>query len=185
MILIISLILWILTYFPNYNPQVNPDKVKGLNEKQVDRIIESERLTHSFAAKFGNVIEPVLKPLGWDWRIGVSLISAFAAREVFVGALAMTMSITEDEETNMQKSLLNSMKNAKFEDTNKPLFTTASTVALIIYFMFAMQCLSTVVIAKKETGSWRIPLIQIFLYTSMAYVLAFAIYHGLHLVGVS
>jgi ferrous iron transport protein B len=184
-IIIISLLLWLLTYFPNINPEISPTKTQNLTETQIDKLTESERLTHSFASKFGNILEPVLKPLGWDWRIGVALISAFAAREVFVSALAITMSLTEDNETNMQNSLLNSMRQAKFDETGKPLFTTASTISLIIYFMFAMQCLSTVAIAKKETGSWRIPLIQIFLYTAMAYILALISFNGLQLLGVS
>ena len=185
MIVIISLILWALTYFPNIDPRLDDAKTKGLNDKQIEKLTESARLNHSFASSIGNIVEPVLKPLGWDWRIGVSLISAFAAREVFVGALAITMSITEDKESNLQNSLLNSMRKAKLGDTEQPLFTTASTISLIIYFMFAMQCLSTVVIGRKETGSWKIPLIQIFLYTSMAYILSFIVYNGLHLFGVS
>jgi ferrous iron transport protein B len=128
----------------------------------------------------------VLKPVGWDWRVGVSLISAFAAREVFVSSMAITFTITDETEDdeNLQKSILASMRSAKFSDTGKPVFTTASAIALIIYFMFAMQCLSTVVVARKETGSWRIPLLQIVVYSVMAYVLAFITYKGLNLIGV-
>jgi ferrous iron transport protein B len=128
----------------------------------------------------------VLKPLGWDWRVGVSLISAFAAREVFVSAMAITFSITEtgEDEDNLQRSILQSMREARSPDGTRPLFTTASTISLIIYFMFAMQCLSTVAVARKETGSWRIPIMQVVVYTIMAYVLAFITYNGLNLLGI-
>ena len=183
-IVIISLILWALTYFPNYDPQLSADKTKGLDDVQISRLVQSERLNTSFASDLGNVFEPVLKPLGWDWRVGVSLISAFAAREVFVSSMAITFSITEENENNMQKSILSSMHEAKKENSNEPLFTTASIIALIIYFMFAMQCLSTVAVGRKETGSWKIPLIQIFLFTSLAYILSLIAYNGLRLIGI-
>jgi ferrous iron transport protein B len=156
-----------------------------MSDKQVSRLIESERLNHSYAAFFGTKFQPLLSPLGWDWRVGVSLISAFAAREVFVSAMAITFSITDDNENNIQNSLLSSMRNAKLGNSEKPLFTIPSVIALIIYFMFAMQCLSTVVIGRRETGSWKIPFLQICVYTSLAYILAFITYYGLHLIGIS
>lgn len=186
-IILFSLILWALTYFPNVNPELPEGRTAGLTEEQVSHIVDSERLNTSYAATIGKyVFEPILKPLGWDWRIGVSLISAFAAREIFVSAMAITFNITEseDDEENFQQSILSSMREAHSPDGTKPLFTTASTIALIIYFMFAMQCLSTVAVARKETGSWKIPLLQIGLYTVMAYVLAFITYRGLNMLGV-
>ena len=186
-IILFSLILWALTYFPNVNPELPEGRTAGMTEEQVSHIVDSERLNTSYAATIGKyVFEPILKPLGWDWRIGVSLISAFAAREIFVSAMAITFNITEseDDEENFQQSILSSMREARSPDGTKPLFTTASTIALIIYFMFAMQCLSTVAVARKETGSWKIPLLQIGLYTVMAYVLAFITYRGLNMLGV-
>jgi ferrous iron transport protein B len=184
-IVVISLLLWALTYFPNYNPEINPNQLNGLNKSEISRLIESERLNTSYAASFGTVLQPILKPLGWDWRIGVSLISAFAAREVFVSAMAITFSITDVKENNLQNSILNSMRDAKSGNTEKPLFTFASVIALIIYFMFAMQCLSTVAIGRKETGSWNIPMLQIAIYTSLAYALALISFNVLHLIGIS
>jgi ferrous iron transport protein B len=184
-IVLISMVLWALTYFPDYNPEIDSSKTENLTGAQITKIVESERLNHSYSAKFGTILEPVLRPLGWDWRVGVSLISAFAAREVFVSAMAITFSITDEDEENMQSSILQSMRQAKISGTERPLFTTASVIALVIYFMFAMQCLSTVVVAKKETGSWKIPLMQIGLYTAAAYILAFIAYNGLKLVGIS
>ena len=178
--------MWALTYFPNVNPDIEIFNKDGLTETQTEKIIESERLNTSYAATLGKyVFEPVLKPLGWDWRIGISLISAFAAREVFVSSMAITFAITEEDEDNIQGSLLSSMRVAKNPDGVTPLFTTASTISLIIYFMFAMQCLSTIAVSRKETGSWRIPLLQIGVYSVMAYVLALAAYSLLNVIGIS
>jgi ferrous iron transport protein B len=184
-IVLISLILWVITYFPNIHPEIPPEKLKGLSEEQIKKLTESERLNTSYAAMSGRVFEPVLNPLGWDWRIGVSLISAFAAREVFVSALAITLSITDSEEENLQSSIINSMHEAKIGQSGKSLFTTASVLALIIYFMIAMQCLSTVAVVRKETGTWRIPMLQIFSYTFMAYLLSFLVYNIVLLTGIS
>lgn len=186
-IVVISLILWMLTYFPNTSP--NPDELntEGLSEEQIGKLVESERLNTSYAAVVGkSVLEPILTPLGWDWRVGVSLIAAFAAREVFVSSMAITFSITEDDEDEeqMQSTILQSMREAKSPDGTRPLFTTASTIALIIYFMFAMQCLTTVAVARKETGGWKIPIMQVVVYTVMAYVLALVTYQGLNLIGI-
>jgi ferrous iron transport protein B len=186
-IIVFSLALWALTYFPNTDPVLPESQTTGLDEEQISMMVESERLNTSYAAIVGKyVFEPVLAPLGWDWRIGVSLISAFAAREIFVSAMAITFNITEseDNEDNFRQSILTSMREARSPDGTKPLFTTASTIALIIYFMFAMQCLSTVAVARKETGSWKIPIMQVGLYTVMAYVLAFITYRGLNLLGI-
>lgn len=186
-IIIISLILWALTYFPNTNPDIEIFNKQGLTEEQISKIAESERLNTSYGATIGKyVFEPVLKPLGWDWRVGISLLSAFAAREVFVSAMAITFSITEsdEDEENLQRSILQSMREAKSTDGTRPVFTTASTIALIIYFMFAMQCLSTIAVARKETGSWKIPMLQIVVYTVMAYILALITYNGLNLIGI-
>ncbi len=183
-IVFISVILWALTYFPNINPEINATRTNGLNETEVSNLVQSERLNTSYASALGNIFEPLLRPLGWDWRVGVSLISAFAAREVFVSSMAITFSITDEDEENMQKSILASMRQAKKGYNNQPLFTTASTIALIIYFVFAMQCLSTAAVCRKETGSWKIPVIQILLFTSLAYILAFIAYNGLNILGI-
>lgn len=186
-IIVISLVLWALTYFPNANPDITNVNTEGMSEEQVASVVQTERLNSSYAATVGKyVLEPVLKPLGWDWRIGVSLIAAFAAREVFVSSMAITFSITEDgeDEDQMQTTILQSMREARSPDGTRPLFTTASTIALIIYFMFAMQCLTTVAVAKKETGGWKIPILQVVVYTVMAYVLALITYQGLNLIGI-
>ncbi|MBK8381964.1 MAG: ferrous iron transport protein B [Ignavibacteria bacterium] len=180
-IIYLSVFLWILTYFPNTNPQVNES---GKSEKEISELKNSERIMTSYASSLGKIIEPVMKPLGLDWRVGVSLIATFAAREVFVSSLALIFKIT-DEGDNIQTSILKAMKDAQIENTGEKLFTTATTTGLIIFFVFAMQCLSTVAISRKETGSWRIPVLQILVFSSIAYILSFLTVNGLRFFGIN
>ena len=178
-ILLFSLILWALTTFPNVNPNVD---TSGLNEEEILIAIKSERLATSYAADLGKIIQPLMLPLGLDWRVGVSFIAAFAAREVFVSSLALIFKVTNDE-TKLQTSIINSMRNATVEATGEKLFTTSTIIGLIIYFIFAMQCLSTVAVTKKETGGWRVPIFQIIIFTSAAYILTFISVNGLRAFG--
>lgn len=180
MILGFSLVLWFLTFFPNINPVIES---AGLNTQQIQNLERAERLEHSFAADLGKVIQPFMTPIGMDWRIGVSLISAFAAREVFVSSLALTFKVTseDDEESS---TLLTSLRNAKIEATGEKLFTVATSTGLIVFFIFALQCLSTVAVSRKETGSWKIPLLQVFIFTSFAYLMTFITVNGLRFFGI-
>lgn len=178
-ILILSISIWFLTYFPNHSPEINKT---GLSQTQTLQLEKAERLSNSYASKLGKFIQPVMSPLGLDWRVGVSLISTFAAREVFVSSLALIFKVTDDR--NLESSILSAMKNAKNEETGQKLFTTATIIGLIIFFIFALQCLSTVAVSKKETGGWQIPILQVLIFTSMAYFLAFLAVNGLRLLGV-
>lgn len=180
-ILYLSLILWTLTYFPNYNPVINEN---DKSPEEISQLKDAERISTSYASYLGKFIEPVMYPIGMDWRVGVSLIATFAAREVFVSSLALIFKVT-DTEDDLQNSILTSMKQATIEGTDQKLFTTATITGLIIFFVFAMQCLSTVAIAKKETGSWRIPILQIVIFTSLAYIMAFITVNGLRAVGIN
>ena len=177
-ILVLSIAIWLLTYFPNHNPEINTD---GLTQDEVVQMVKAERLSTSYAADLGKFIQPVMSPLGMDWRIGVSLIAAFAAREVFVSSLAMIFRVTDED--NLQSSILFAMKNAVNEETGKPLFTVPTIIGLIVFFIFAMQCISTVAVSKKETGGWRIPILQIVIFTTLAYVFSFTTVNLLVLVG--
>lgn len=168
-ILVISILIWGLTYFPV--PDQHDTSVSG-------------HLQESYAAQLGKVLEPVMQPMGFDWRVGVSLITAFAAREVFVSSLALTLNVTGDEET-LQGSILSAMKTSVNEKTGLPLFTTATILGLLFYFIIAMQCISTLAVAKKETNGWKIPLLQLGVYTGVAYIGAVAIVQGLRLLGIS
>lgn len=180
-ILTLSLLLWVLTSFPNINPKI--DKT-GLTDNEVLSLTKAERLATSYAADLGKIIQPVMAPIGMDWRVGVSLIAAFAAREVFVSSLALIFKVTSDE-TTLQNSIVSSMRNAKVEETGQNLFTTATIIGLIIYFIFAMQCLSTIAVSRKESGGWRIPILQIIIFTFTAYILTFITVNGLRALGIN
>lgn len=162
-----ALIVWAATNFPHYDLQ---DK--------------SERLNKSYAAEAGRLIEPVFKPMGGDWRTGVGLLSAFAAREVFVSSLAVLMQVTDGNEDTMQASLIEKMKTAQAPD-GRPLFTVASVLGLIVFFMIALQCLSTVTIAIKESGDWKFAILQLTAFNLAAYVLAVGVVQGLRALGIS
>ena len=180
-ILILSGFIWFLTYFPNYNPKIDSN---NLSKDQFIQLQNSERLSHSYAADLGKLIQPVMTPIGMDWRVGVSLISAFAAREVFVSSLALIFKVTGDEHT-LQSSMLSEMRKAKNDGTGGFLFTPATITGLIIFFVFALQCMSTLAVSRKETGSWRIPLIQFFLFTSLAYLFTTLTVNGLRAFGIN
>ena len=181
-ILTFSIILWVLTFFPNYNPKID---TANLTPAQVEAQTQVARINGSYAAELGKIIEPAMVPLGLDWRVGVAVLTTFAAREVFVSSLALMFKITESKDDySIQRSILKSMKNAVAED-GKPLFTTSTVIGLIIFFIIALQCISTMAISRKETGSWRIPLLQFAIYSGGAYILAVIAVNLLRAVGVS
>ena len=180
-ILFFSIIIWFLTYFPNYNPTV---ETQGKSQDEIVQLQNAERLSSSYASDLGKLIQPVMKPIGMDWRVGVSLISAFAAREVFVSSLALIFKVTGDEGT-LQQSILKAMRKAEIGDTGQKLFTTSTIFGLIVFFIFAMQCMSTLAVSRKETGSWRIPLLQLFMFSSVAYLLTFLTVNGLRMLGIN
>lgn len=181
-ILIFSIIIWALTYFPNNNPVIkNSDK---MTTEQISKLIDAERISGSYASEIGKFIEPVMRPLGLDWRVGVSLIATFAAREIFVSSMALIFKIT-DSKDNLNESLISAMRQARIGESDKYMFTTSTIAGLIIFFMFALQCISTIAITKKETGGWRIPILQLFIYSGLAYFFAFVVVNGLQFLGVN
>lgn len=157
-----AVLIWLGTTFPNY--QAEP----------------VERLQTSYLATAGQMIEPLFKPMGLDWRAGVGLMSAFAAREVFVSSLAVMFNIADAEET---EGLLAAMRSASFAD-GTPIFTIASCIGLIIFFMIALQCMSTYAVSVRENGSWRFATAQLVVFNLVAYALAVIAVQGLRLVGV-
>jgi ferrous iron transport protein B len=180
-ILVLSVAIWLLTYFPDYTPKV---ETHNHTQDEIVQLQNAERLSHSYAADLGKFIQPVMKPIGMDWRVGVSLIAAFTAREVFVSSLALIFKVTGEGDT-IQSSMVRAMKDAKIEDTGQKLFTPATIAGLIIFFLFALQCLSTVAVSRKETGGWRIPVLQLIIFTSMAYALTFITVNGLRALGIA
>jgi ferrous iron transport protein B len=125
-----------------------------------------------------------MTPIGMDWRVGVSLISAFAAREVFVSSLALIFKVTGTEES-LQSSIVGAMRKAEIGSTGQKLFTPATICGLIIFFMFSLQCISTIAVSRKETGSWRIPILQVIIFTSLGYFMTFLTVNGLRAVGIN
>lgn len=178
-IVAVSIILWVLaSYGPGDSFERAEDRavteaeVKGLNEEQTGNLISSYQLESSYAGKFGQAIEPAIRPLGYDWKIGIALLTSFAAREVFVGTISTIYSIGEEENVTTIKDKLMSEKDA---DGN-PFFTPARAFSLLIFYAFAMQCISTLAIVRRETKSWTWPLAQLVYMTGLAYVSAFAIF---------
>lgn len=180
-ILILSIAIWLLTYFPNSNPTVAPG---NHSQQEILHLKNSERLANSYAADLGKFIQPVMKPIGMDWRVGVSLIAAFTAREVFVSSLALIFKVT-DQGNTLQGSIVKAMNDAKIDDTGQKLFTPATIIGLIVFFLFALQCLSTVAVSRKETGGWRIPVLQLLIFSSLAYILTFITVNGLRAIGIA
>ncbi|SIT95106.1 ferrous iron transport protein B [Pontibacter indicus] len=178
-IVAVSIILWVLaSYGPGDSFEraeeraVAEAEVKGLNETQTDNLISSYQLESSYAGQFGHAIEPAIRPLGYDWKIGIALLTSFAAREVFVGTISTIYSIGEEENVTTIKDKLMSEKDA---DGN-PFFTPARSFSLLIFYAFAMQCISTLAIVRRETKSWTWPLAQLVYMTGLAYVSAFAVF---------
>lgn len=167
-IFVLALVIWAACTFPHFRAEDPTD-----------------RLNESYAAQLGHMIEPLMEPMGFDWRVGVGLISAFAAREVFVSSMAVVFHITEtDSEEGLTDSLLKTMSEATAPD-GLPLFTVSSVLGLIIFFMIALQCLSTVGVAKREFGSWKWALGQLAIFNVVAYLLAVAIVQGLRAFGIT
>lgn len=174
-ILAISIILWVLASygptekFSNAEAMVTstPD-VQMMTQEELNTEISSYKLKHSYIGYAGRAIEPIVAPLGYDWKIGIAIISSFAAREVFVGTLATIYSVGNDDEQTI--------KSRMAAETNPilggPLFTFASGISLLLFYAFAMQCMSTLAIVKKETGSWKWPLVQLFGMSGFAYIVA-------------
>ncbi len=175
-ILAISIVLWFLaSYGPGkeFSDAENIVKSEVVNQElstlELDDKIASYKLEHSYIGIVGKTIEPVIKPLGYDWKIGIALVTSFAAREVFVGTLATIYSVGsagEEEGTIKQKMA------AEVYPNGEKIFTLASGISLLLFYAFAMQCMATLAIVKKETNSWKWPMIQLFGMTAIAYVVA-------------
>ena len=176
-ILAISILLWALASFgPGdkfYNAEeIITTKFKNSNKAHFEQELASYKLEHSFIGYLGKVIEPVVAPLGYDWKIGIGVISSFAAREVFVGTLATIYSIGDANENTIKEKLA-SARNPK---TGAPILNLASGLSLIMFYVFAMQCMSTLAIVKRETATWKWPMIQFATMSLLAYGLAFLTY---------
>jgi ferrous iron transport protein B len=178
----ISVILWVLaSYGPGDSVSnaresvIEQSKNLRLTEQGLQDRIAAYKLEHSYAGLVGKAIEPVIKPLGYDWKIGIALITSFAAREVFVGTMATIYSIgsTSDEDASTIKERMRAEINP---DTGDPRFTPAVGFSLLVFYAFAMQCMSTIAIVYRETKGWKWPMLQLAYMTSLAYISAFTVF---------
>ncbi len=180
-IMVISLLLWFLSSFgPGDRMQRVEDKYATLiiaspQPQQIDslqKLLSSEKLQNSYAGILGQAIEPAIKPLGYDWKIGIALITSFAAREVFVGTMATLYSV---EETDDNSSLREKMQAAKHEDGSK-VYTLPAALSLMVFYVLAMQCMSTLAVVKRETRTWKWPIFQFIYMTALAYATSWLTY---------
>ncbi len=182
-ILAISIVLWVLA---SYGPG---DKLKNaeqnvleaaanqrLTKEGLDNRVAAYKLEHSFAGIIGKSIEPVIRPLGYDWKIGIALITSFAAREVFVGTIATIYSLGSTEDETTVKERLRTEINP---ETGGPRYTPAVGFSLLVFYTFAMQCMSTLAVVKRETKGWKWPMIQLAYMTGLAYLSAFIVFQSL------
>lgn len=175
-ILAISILLWILASYGPGNDFSNAAEIvetqyPELSGEVLENKINAYKLEHSFIGILGKAIEPAITPLGYDWKIGIALISSFAAREVFVGTLATIYSVENDAEETIKNRMASEVL-----PNGQPLFNLASGISLMLFYAFAMQCMSTLAIVKKETNTWKWPMVQLFGMTLLAYVVAFSTY---------
>ena len=176
-ILAISILLWVLaSYGPgkdfSHAKEIVTQNYPNLNEEELNAEIASYKLENSYIGIMGKTIEPVIRPLGYDWKIGVAVITSFAAREVFVGTLATIYSVGSEEESTIKDR----MRNEVFQDSKKPVYSFATGVSILLFYAFAMQCMSTIAIVKRETNGWKWPLIQMFVMSGFAYLTALIAY---------
>ena len=180
-ILAISVILWALaTYGPGDEMQYAEQKIRlegneqQLSRDQIEHQVASAKLEHSYVGHMGKLIEPIIRPLGYDWKIGISLITSFAAREVFVGSLA-TIYATQDDGSENNR-LIERLKRERHAN-GTPVYSLASGLSLMVFYVYAMQCMATLAVVKRETKSWKWPLFQLFFMGILAYTGAYIIFN--------
>lgn len=180
-IIAISIILWVLASygfnenFKNAETNVRVEIGTQATDEAYEIALNAYKLEHSIAGSFGKFIEPVIRPLGYDWKIGIALITSFAAREVFVGTMSTIYSIgaSDDDETTIREKL-SEEKNAQ---TGEPMYSPAVAFSLMVFYAFAMQCMSTLAVVYRETKGWKWPMIQMVYMTAVAYLSALLVYN--------
>lgn len=177
-ILAISVLLWFMASFGPGKNFANAEEIisqqyasQSMSKTEFENNVASFRLENSYIGILGKTVAPLIRPLGYDWKIGIALISSFAAREVFVGTLATIYSVEQDETETIKKRM-----GRELRSDGTLLFNTATGVSLMLFYAFAMQCMSTLAIVKKETNSWKWPAIQLFSMSIIAYIVALITY---------
>jgi ferrous iron transport protein B len=189
-ILFVSIGLWALSRFgPGNAIEMARAEAKTesialqLDTTQTEDYIKQRELEASWAGQMGKSIEPVIRPLGYDWKIGIALLTSFAAREVFTGTLAILYNmgsaegdINDRADNEAKATLREKMKSETFRDTGKPVYTLATALSLLVFYALAMQCMSTLAVVRRETGSWKWALLQFVFMSGLAYLCAWVVY---------
>ena len=176
-ILAISVILWVLATNGIGDKFENPgnyitENVQEISQEEIQTLEASIKLENSFIGYIGKGIEPLFKPLGYDWKIGIGIITSFAAREVFVGTLAVIYNIDNYDDSVGKKEEIKNIMARETDSNGNKIFTLASGISLLLFYAFAMQCMSTLAIVKKETNSWKWPILQFIIMTALAYFIS-------------
>jgi len=160
-ILSVSVVLWALATYPKH-----------------EELPQAERASHSFVGQFGHTIEPLIAPLGFDWKMGIGMISSFVAREVFVSAMGTVYSVGDAGTDQGQSDLQHHMQVDTNPETGAKVFTPLVAIALMVYYVLAMQCISTLAVVRRETNGWKWPMFQLGYMTALAWIVTFAVYNG-------
>lgn len=176
-IVAVSIILW---FMGTYGPRADFDRIEAkyaqIEENEESQLQEaSEKLEASYAGMFGKFIEPAIRPLGYDWKIGIALLSSLAAREVFVGTMSTLYSIGEED----VKTLKEKLSQARDTRTGKPVYTIPVAFSLMVFYAFSLQCISTIAVTKRETGGWKWAIVQFLFMTAVAYLSSLTVYQVL------
>lgn len=200
-ILMFSVILWALASYPKLDEaDLSADETAAVaalraesesltgddaaaRQEEADHLLAQYQLSQSFAGRLGHAVEPVFRPLGFDWKINVGVISSFAAREVVVSTLAIVYGLGEDAAED-EDTLIGTLQKQTHDD-GQPVFTTAACMSLLVFYVLAMQCLPTQAVTKRETGSWKWALLQLGYMTLLAWLAAFVVYQSILIFGVS
>lgn len=180
-IMLISLVLWFLSSYGPGNAMETAKQdamafanTNKLSADETEIQIDAAQLKASYAGIMGQWLEPVIRPLGYDWKTGIALVSSFAAREVFVGTMSTLFGNSNGDEI---EGIRAKMKSAKNPETGKPLYDLPYALSLIVFYAFALQCMSTLAVMKRETGSWKLPILQFFGYGALAWIAALVVYN--------
>jgi ferrous iron transport protein B len=187
-ILGVNILLWFLATYPR-SAQVEKDFAAGriaiADSRQLaelNRQEAGEKLRNSFAGRMGHLIEPAIAPLGFDWKMGIGIVASFAAREVFVSTMSTVYNVGSDDSESGKGNLAKTLREQKRPD-GTPVYTTLTALSLMVFYVFAMQCVSTVAVVRRETNSWKWPVFQWLYMGALAWILAFITWHGGHWLG--
>jgi len=166
-------------------PAKPPGALTGLLDQldALEKETQGAKLRHSFAGRLGHLIEPAIAPLGFDWKMGIGIVASFAAREVFVSTMSVVYNVGEADDSEAGVASLAQVLQSEKRDDGQPAYTPLVGVTLMVFYVFALQCVSTIAVVRRETNSWKWPLFQLLYMTALAWVMAFLTYQGGKLLG--